>query len=101
MFRTAQLKLTAWYVLAIMLISVIFSVVLYLVLSREIQRFGLEQQQWIERRLLRGEGDSFSYFPLRFSVAVTDPAVEDLAIRRIRHDLLIMNGVIFVLSTVF
>lgn len=101
MFKTAQLKLTAWYVLAIMLLSIIFSLVLYLVLSREIRRFGLEQQQWIERRLLRGEGDSFSYFPLRFSVAVNDPRLEQLAIKRIRQDLIAMNAIILLFSTLF
>jgi signal transduction histidine kinase len=39
MFEGARLKLTAWYVLIIMLVSLAFSAVIYQMTSREIERF--------------------------------------------------------------
>lgn len=51
MFHSARLKLTAWYLLIIMLISLFFSVVIYRVLTAELDRFAKLQQTRIERRL--------------------------------------------------
>lgn len=51
MFTSARIKLTAWYLLIIMVISVSFSLFIYRVLSFEINRFALNQRFRIERRL--------------------------------------------------
>lgn len=51
MFRSARLKLTAWYLLIIMCISIAFSVVIYHGLSREVERFARIQELRNERRL--------------------------------------------------
>lgn len=51
MFNSARLKLTAWYVLIIMTISIAFSAVIYNVSTRELDRFDQLQRARIERRL--------------------------------------------------
>lgn len=50
MFQKARLKLTAWYLLIIMLISVSFSLVIYRVLTLEFVRFERIQRFRFERR---------------------------------------------------
>ena len=49
MFRKARLKLTAWYLAIIMLVSVTFSVAIYRVLINEVIRVARSQQMRIER----------------------------------------------------
>lgn len=49
MFHSARLKLTAWYLMIIMLISIMFSVVIYKVTSHEVERFERIQRFRIER----------------------------------------------------
>ncbi|MFZ2024882.1 MAG: ATP-binding protein [Microgenomates group bacterium] len=51
MFRNARIKLTAWYLLIIMAISLSFSAVIYRMLTFEIDRFAERQQSRIERQL--------------------------------------------------
>lgn len=51
MFHSARLKLTAWYLLIIMLISLTFSAVIYKGLVNEVERFERAQRFRIERRL--------------------------------------------------
>lgn len=51
MFTKTRIKLTLWYLLIIMLISGMFSVVIYRMLSSEIERFDQLQRTRIERRL--------------------------------------------------
>lgn len=55
MFRSARIKLTFWYLLIIMLISISFSVVIYKMLSNEMDRFTRVQRLRIERRLHEGD----------------------------------------------
>lgn len=50
MFKKTRLELTAWYLLIIMLISASFSLFIYEMLSREVERFALVQHFRIERR---------------------------------------------------
>ena len=50
MFKNARIKLTAWYLVIIMLISVSFSGVIYRVLTHEFERFERLQRFRIERR---------------------------------------------------
>lgn len=49
MFHSARIKLTAWYLLIIMLISTSFSVAIYKVLTFELERFERVQRLRIER----------------------------------------------------
>lgn len=54
MFKKARIKLTAWYLLIIMLISIIFSMVIYTVINQEysrIERFQKLRQERILRRM--------------------------------------------------
>ncbi len=51
MFRNARIKLTAWYLLIIMAISVAFSGVIYRMLTFEMDRFANMQRSRIERQL--------------------------------------------------
>ncbi len=54
MFHSARIKLTAWYLAIIMLISISFSVVIYRVLTSEVDRLATIQRTRIERRLREG-----------------------------------------------
>ena len=51
MFRSARIKLTFWYTLIIMLISIFFSVAIYEVLTSELDRVERMQRLRIERQL--------------------------------------------------
>jgi two-component system, OmpR family, sensor histidine kinase CiaH len=51
MFTKTRIKLTLWYLLIIMLVSSMFSVVIYRMLSSEIERFDQLQRTRIERRM--------------------------------------------------
>ncbi len=51
MFRSARIRLTAWYLLIIMFISVSFSVFIYGMLSTEIDRFARSQRVRILRQI--------------------------------------------------
>jgi len=53
MFRSARLKLTAWYLLIIMVISFSFSLVIYRIVTREIDRVERMQRTRIELRFPR------------------------------------------------
>ena len=55
MFKRTRLKLTGWYVLMVMLVCVFFSVVIYQMLSSEVDRFAQAQQLRFERRLHSAE----------------------------------------------
>lgn len=50
MFEKARLKLTAWYLLIIMLVSISFSAVIYRVLTNELGRLERVEQLRIARR---------------------------------------------------
>ncbi|HZZ98819.1 MAG TPA: HAMP domain-containing sensor histidine kinase [Candidatus Saccharimonadia bacterium] len=49
MFHSARIKLTAWYLFIIMLISISFSIVVYGILSQEVDRFARLQRIRYER----------------------------------------------------
>lgn len=52
MFHSARIKLTGWYLLIIMAVSITFSIGMYHMLTREVVRFEQIQRARIERRLL-------------------------------------------------
>ena len=49
MFQNARIKLTLWYLLIIMLVSFLFSIGVYKILTREVERFARIQRFRIER----------------------------------------------------
>jgi len=51
MFHAARLKLTAWYLLIIMAVSISFSGVIYRTLTVEVERFGRIQRYRIEHQM--------------------------------------------------
>jgi len=98
MFGKARLKLTAWYLLIIMLISMGFSVVIYKVLTIELDRFSRLQRLRIERRL--GEG---KFVPLESRFRNTpprvliDPELAEETKHRLTLFLIVVNsGILFV-----
>jgi signal transduction histidine kinase len=60
MFEGARLKLTAWYVLIIMIISVGFSVVIFDLVSLEVQRFAVAQRFRMERMFFQDDAPPLS-----------------------------------------
>ncbi len=99
MFEKARLKLTAWYLLIIMLISIGFSVIIYKVLTIELNRFSRLQRLRIERRLL---GQKLTPLEIRFrntpSRILADPELVEETKRRLIFFLAIVNGGILVVS---
>lgn len=55
MFNSARLKLTAWYLLIIMAILILFSGIIYKLLMMEFDRFEKAQRYRFEKRLVEGE----------------------------------------------
>lgn len=98
MFHSARLKLTAWYLIIVMLISITFSVVIYKMLTIEVDRFERAQRFRIERRI-----EEYGIFPpeIRYRITPTLPVNSEL-IEETKHRtfvlLIIINAVILVLS---
>jgi len=67
MFKSARIKLTAWYLLIIMFISICFSVLVFRIVSGEVNRFSQLQRLRFERDL--GENPYLEQFhpPISFS----------------------------------
>jgi len=92
MFHSARLKLTAWYLLIIMIISAMFSLVIYKVLSNEIERFERVQRFRIERRLETG----LRRFPNQ--IRITNPELIEETKQRILLMLIAINLGILIIS---
>lgn len=99
MFGKARLKLTAWYLLIIMLIGVGFSAVIYKVLTVELDRFSRLQRLRIERRLSEEE---FTPLESRFRNAppriFIDPELAEETKHRLTLFLIVVNGGILFVS---
>jgi len=108
MFKSARLKLTGWYLLIIMLISIFFSAVIYSEMSRELER-------GFRRAGLRAKAEELGIsLPKRFSIQPKDLPIglrevplhfflsEDLqaAKKRLELNLLTINGMILGISAV-
>lgn len=90
MFRSARLKLTGWYLLMIMFVSLFFSVVIYANVDRELVR--LEQIQQISKQ--RAE-EYFGYAPPARVTTIIEANLIDEARDRLLSDLAILNACIF------
>jgi len=102
MFKTARIKLTAWYLLIIMSVSLMFSTAIFRILTSELDRFERIARNRIERRLL--EQHMFPDFggPRPFEPAfLSNPELIEETKQRIIFALLIVNGVVLVLSGAF
>ncbi|HEX8923152.1 MAG TPA: HAMP domain-containing sensor histidine kinase [Patescibacteria group bacterium] len=90
MFNRARLKLTAWYLLIILLISVCFSFVIYQELSNEVDRLARASRLRAQR--------SFEINPF----IPPPPVIDDDVLLEVKHhlilNLLAINGGIIVLS---
>lgn len=92
MFESARIKLTAWYLVIIMFISIIFSVAFYNVSTREIRRF----IRMLElRQEFRSEG-----IPTPAVRPGNLPTIEDLteAENHLKIILIIINGIILIIA---
>jgi len=95
MFQTARLKLTGWYLLIIMMVSISFSAVIYRALTIEVERFSKIQRYRIENRL----GNTVVRpLPEPFPAQVADPELIEYIKRRILTTLFFVNGSILILS---
>lgn len=92
MFKQARLKLTAWYLLIIMVISFSFSVLIYQISSIEIIRFADSQKKRFERQFYTNN----AFVPPRPSINIDDLITNSQ--RNLLNNLLIINSVILVLS---
>ncbi len=95
MFNNARLKLTAWYLLIIMCVSITFSFVIYKALTREVARFANVQRIRIERELY---GVTIYGQPLPHHSVSIDADLTAETQRRIVIFLVIINASIFVIS---
>lgn len=98
MFKNARIKLTAWYLLIIMLISVSFSLVIYRDLSAEFDRFSRAQHFRIQFRTRENENN-----PSQINQRLSPPSpletelVEETK-RRLIIFLILINGGILIIS---
>lgn len=91
MFTRARFTLTAWYLLIIMFVSISFSIVIYTVLSHEVERFARSQKFRIERRLPDNQ-----LLPAP-SLLVDSDLVSETK-HRLIYMLVVINSVIFIVS---
>ena len=92
MFRSARIKLTVFYVLAIMLISILFSSSFYFLATREVTRVVKLRETRVNHLLLDPLDRPLPPFP---SGMIQD--LEDSA-SRLRLTLVMLNGGIFLLA---
>lgn len=82
MFNTARKKLTAWYILILMSVSIAFSVVIYRGMAFEVERFAYLQQMRFERRFVE-----FGIRPL--PVSIDTEIIQDIK----QHIILVLLGI--------
>ncbi len=97
MFKSARLKLTAWYLLIIMVISVTFSLVIYQTQTAEIERFAAAQRVRIMRQFLGGYLAPSLIQPPSGPVLL-DPDLITESKSRLALVLIFINGGIFLLA---
>ncbi len=88
MFKQARLKLTAWYLLIIMSVSLAFSAVIYRAADRELERFAQAQREKFEKRVVI---PGFTSDVRMSPVYLIDDELLDLAMERILQNLIFIN----------
>ncbi len=98
MFKQARIRLTAWYLLIITIISFSFSVLIYGILNREINRFANSQRNRIERDLVIINPNS----PPRpiGTITLADQDLINDSRHRLLLNLVVINGFIITVSGV-
>jgi signal transduction histidine kinase len=93
MFHSARIKLTVWYVCIIMLVSVLFSIMIYTEFNSELVRF-----EHLHRLRIEREQQNIPYpdFPRRLAIIDPDMIAETRA--RLMIVLLLVNSGILILS---
>lgn len=95
MFKNARIKLTIWYLLILMFISVSFSLIIYKGISGEIDRFSQSQGLRIERRFQEN-----NYFPTPPKIRFVDPdLVEEMKNRLALILVFINSGIFFIVGS--
>jgi two-component system, OmpR family, sensor histidine kinase CiaH len=97
MFASARLKLTLWYILIIMIISAMFSFIIYKVILNEVERFENLQRFRVESRIQEG----MPYNRALLVIPVEAPEIIEETRQRILFMLGIINGAVFVMAGVF
>ncbi len=90
MFQKARIKLTVWYLLIIMLVSIVFSLVIYSEINRELGRFERSQNM-----RLRRERELMLPAPLPRELRELDTQVIATARMRLTLTLIFINAGIF------
>jgi two-component system sensor histidine kinase CiaH len=97
MFTQARIKLTIWYISIIMVVTGLFSVAMYEILSKEVRRFSnLQEERWELSQ--QPSNSSMSPRYLHVLVPRSDPRIERELLERIRIFLLFINGVVLITS---
>lgn len=91
MFKKARLKLTAWYLLIIMVISFSFSALIYQLISVEINRFANSQRNRFEKQFIINE------IPRPPKIIIDDDLIEETK-QHLLINLLTINSIILVIS---
>lgn len=94
MFHSARIKLTAWYLLIIVLISSLFSFALYKVIGNELERFARVQRVRIENQINGDDTPPES----RIRPSVIDPDLIIDAKNRLAFILISIDAGIFIMS---
>lgn len=90
MFKQARLKLTAWYLLIITIISFFFSLFIYGLINNEITRFANSQKNRIEHRfIIDGQ--------LSPPIITIDQDLIDESRQRLTLNLLLINGFVLII----
>jgi len=92
MFKKARLKLTAWYLLIITIISLSFSALIYQLINAEMTRFANSQRNRIERQFISDDRN-----PSPHLVFIDNDLINESR-NRLLINLVIINGVILVIS---
>lgn len=95
MFNSARIKLTAWYLLILMFISISFSLIIYKGISDEIDRFSQSQRLRIERRIFEN-----SFYSQPVPISFIDPdLIEESKHRLILILFFINSGIFFIVGS--
>lgn len=101
MFKSAKIKLTLWYLTIIMMVSLTFSVVIFGMVSREVDRFEIMQRTRVERRLRDDILLPPGSIPFRRFIeehGMANPELVQETKERILYVLFLANGSIFILA---
>ena len=99
MFHSARIKLTGWYLLIIMFISLAFSVVIYNMLTREISHFEQAQRFRFEKKLRDFDLPVPPGSNIRaMKILIENPELIEEIKERVAMTLVIINGGILLLA---